>query len=70
MDRSSHEYHSYISAMMRAPSIMYGVPQYPNVHKAFKHDPNHYHEDQHQEMQQQKKHKIFKLCKWKTFKLS
>ncbi|CAN1335153.1 hypothetical protein LINPERPRIM_LOCUS36650 [Linum perenne] len=56
--------------MMRAPSIMYGVPQYPNVHKAFKHDPNHYHEDQHQEMQQQKKHKIFKLCKWKTFKLS
>ncbi|CAN0891345.1 hypothetical protein LINGRAHAP2_LOCUS16930 [Linum grandiflorum] len=67
MDKSNHEYHNYISTMMRAPSIMYGVPQYPTVHKAFKHEPADY--EQHQELELQKKHKIFELCKWKTFRL-
>ncbi|CAN0891344.1 hypothetical protein LINGRAHAP2_LOCUS16930 [Linum grandiflorum] len=60
MDKSNHEYHNYISTMMRAPSIMYGVPQYPTVHKAFKHEPADY--EQHQEQCRT----VFELCKWKN----
>ncbi|CAN0891343.1 hypothetical protein LINGRAHAP2_LOCUS16929 [Linum grandiflorum] len=84
MDKSSHDYHTYISEMMRAPSIMYGVPQYPDVHKAFKHDPRYFEQqerqqlEQHQQQQQleqqqkknkKKKKKIFERCKWKTFRV-
>ncbi|CAN0891346.1 hypothetical protein LINGRAHAP2_LOCUS16931 [Linum grandiflorum] len=60
MDRSSDDFHAHISAMLKSPSIMHGVPQYPNVHKAFKHDPNN------MEGQQQQKQKGFELCKWKN----
>ncbi|CAI0385369.1 unnamed protein product [Linum tenue] len=37
MDRSSHEYHDHISNIIKAPSVIHGAPQYPNVHKAFNH---------------------------------
>ncbi|CAI0451566.1 unnamed protein product [Linum tenue] len=33
MDRSSHEYHAHISTILKAPSLIHGAPQYPNVHK-------------------------------------
>ncbi|CAL1390589.1 unnamed protein product [Linum trigynum] len=45
MDRNSHEYHAHISTILKAPSLIHGAPQYPNVHKAFNHDHRAYYED-------------------------
>ncbi|CAI0451567.1 unnamed protein product [Linum tenue] len=55
MDRSSHEYHAHISTILKAPSLIHGAPQYPNVHKAFNHDHRAYYEDLQQPKPKPKK---------------
>ncbi|CAI0385370.1 unnamed protein product [Linum tenue] len=84
MDRSSHEYHDHISNIIKAPSVIHGAPQYPNVHKPKKRvqltdlagraiveyevDVDESFDSEADGFVQQKQ-KNFELCKWKTFRM-
>ncbi|CAI0385371.1 unnamed protein product [Linum tenue] len=58
MDRSSHEYHDHISNIIKAPSVIHGAPQYPNVHKAFNHDHRVYFQSRLQQAKPRPKKRV------------